>query len=84
MGYQVEERRISIDEVIDAYKKGTFQEVFGTVTAATIAYIKELRYKDFVMEFDVTGWKTAPELKHWLTGIREGKIEDKFGWMDKI
>ena len=84
MGYTVEERRISIDELIDAYKNGTFQEAFGTGTAATIAYIKELKYKDFVMAFDVAGWKTAPELRRWLTGIREGKIEDKYGWMYKI
>ncbi|MGN6615759.1 MAG: branched-chain amino acid aminotransferase, partial [Ilyomonas sp.] len=51
MGIKTEERKISIDEVIDAYKNGSLQEVFGTGTAATIAPIKELRYKDFVMTF---------------------------------
>ncbi len=63
MGFNVEERQLSIDDVIDAHKAGILYEVFGTGTAATISLIKELRYKDFVMEFDVEKWKTAPEVK---------------------
>ena len=84
MGITVEERRISIDELTDAYKNGLLQEVFGTGTAATIAMIKELKYKDYIMHFDVTTWKTAPKLKNWITGIRDGSIADKYGWMFKI
>jgi branched-chain amino acid aminotransferase len=45
MGYTVEERAISIDEIIDAHKAGTLREVFGTGTAATISMIKTLNYK---------------------------------------
>ena len=81
MGFEVVEKRISIDDLIDAYKAGILYEVFGTGTAATISMIKELRYKDFVMEFDVNSWKTAPTVKKWLTDIREGRREDKYGWM---
>ena len=84
MGFRVEERRLSIDDIIDAYKAGVLYEVFGTGTAATISMIKELRYKDFVMQFDVESWKTAPALKKWLTDIRESRREDKFGWMWKV
>lgn len=84
MGLEVEERMISIDEVIEAYKNGQLSEVFGTGTAATIACIKELRYKDFIMEFRVDTWKTAPELKKRLDGIREGKRTDTFNWMLKV
>ena len=84
MGFQVEERPISIDEITDAYKAGTLQEVFGTGTAATISLIKELRYKEFVMQFDVDKWKTAPTLKKWLSDIREGKRKDKYEWMWKV
>lgn len=84
LGLQVEERALSIDEVIDAYKAGEKIEVFGTGTAATISYIKELRYKDFVMHFDVNNWKTAPTVKSWLSDIREGKREDKYGWMYRV
>jgi branched-chain amino acid aminotransferase len=84
MGLTVEERPISIDELIDAYKAGELLEVFGTGTAATISLIKELRYKDFVMNFDVDKWQTAPTVKKWLTDIREGRREDKYGWMVKV
>ena len=84
MGYKVEERRVSIDELMEAYKKGELKEVFGTGTAATITLIRELRYKDFVMEFDVNTWKAGPTVKKWITDIREGRREDKYGWMYKV
>ncbi len=84
MGFKVEERDLSIQDVIDAYKAGVLYEVFGTGTAATISLIKELRYKDFVMHFDVDNWQTAPELKKRLNDIRYGMAEDKFGWMEKL
>ncbi len=84
MGFNVEERRLSIDEVIQAHKAGLLFEVFGTGTAATISLIKELKYKDYVMNFDVDKWQTAPELKKRLNDIRYGKAEDRFGWMHMI
>ena len=84
MGLKVEERKIHIDELLDAYKKGVLDEVFGTGTAATIAMIRELKYKDQVMQFDVNKLKTAPTLRKWITDIREGRREDKYGWMWKV
>jgi branched-chain amino acid aminotransferase len=84
MGFQVEERAISIDDVISAYKAGILYEVFGTGTAATISLIKELRYKDYVMEFDVNNWKTAPAIKNRLNEIRYGQVPDTHNWMVKV
>ncbi|MGB4770565.1 MAG: branched-chain amino acid aminotransferase [Chitinophagaceae bacterium] len=81
IGFSVEERALSIEEVMDAYRSGQLKEAFGTGTAATISYIKELRYKDFVMEFQTETWEAAPEVKRRLDAIREGKVEDRFGWM---
>jgi branched-chain amino acid aminotransferase len=83
-GFTVEERPLSIDEIIEAYKAGILYEVFGTGTAATITMIKELRYKDYVMEFNTDQWRTAPTIKKWLTDIREGRKEDTYGWMVKV
>ncbi len=83
-GFTIEERPLSIDEIIEAYKAGIFYEVFGTGTAATITMIKELRYKDFVMTFNTDEWRTAPTIKKWLTDIRNGRREDKYGWMVKV
>ena len=83
MGFKVEERPLSLDDVMDAYKAGLLYEVFGTGTAATISLIKELRYKDYVMKFDVDAWQTAPEIKKRLDDIRYGRREDTHGWMLK-
>ncbi len=84
MGYNVEEKLISVDDLIDAHKAGILYEVFGTGTAATISYIKELRYKDYVMNFDVDNWKAAPSLKERLNNIRYGIETDTHGWMYKV
>ncbi len=84
LGLMVEERRLSIDEIVEAYKKGTLREVFGTGTAATISPIKELAYKDFVMKFDVDKWTLAPEVKKRMADIKEGSAEDRFGWLVKV
>ena len=84
MGFNVEERSLSIDDVISAYNAGILYEVFGTGTAATISMIKELKYKDFVMKFDVDSWKTAPEVRSRLNAIRYGQASDNHGWMHKI
>jgi branched-chain amino acid aminotransferase len=84
MGFKVESRPLSVDDIVDAYKAGALFEVFGTGTAATISPIKELRYKDFVMTFDVDKWRTAPMIKKQLSDIKEGKVEDIHGWMYKV
>ncbi|MBK8086587.1 MAG: branched-chain amino acid aminotransferase [Chitinophagaceae bacterium] len=84
MGLKVEERHISIDEVVEAYKSGELKEVFGTGTAATISMIKELRYKELSMLFDTDKWTISPEVKRRLTAIREGKEADVHEWMYKI
>lgn len=83
-GIRVEERKISIDEVLAAYKAGRVTEVFGTGTAAVIAPIRELNYKGFAMKFDTNSYKISGGVKTWLNGIREGKIEDKYGWMWRV
>lgn len=84
MGYTIEDRRVNIDEIIEAYKAGELKEVFGTGTAAVIAPIKELRYKDFIMEFDPATFTTAAAVKARLSDIREGKAEDEYGWLVKV
>lgn len=83
-GLEVVERPLGMDEIEAAYREGSLKEVFGTGTAATISLIKELRYKDFVMEWDVNNWMVAPAIKKQLTGIREGRLEDTHDWMWKV
>ena len=84
MGHIVEERKLSIDEIMDAYKAGTLKEIFGTGTAATISFIKELKYKDFVMTFEVEKWTIAPEVKVRMDAIKYGEVSDTHNWMFKV
>lgn len=84
MGLEVEERSISIDEIVEQYNNGGLLEVFGTGTAATISNLCELKYQDFVMEFEVKNYKISTELKRRLDNIREGRVEDQHGWMFKV
>jgi branched-chain amino acid aminotransferase len=84
MGYEVEERNLSIDEIVEAHKKGLFQEVFGVGTAAVVSYICKLSYKDYSMDFDLDKLKVAPALKQHLNDIRVGNVPDKHNWLMKV
>lgn len=83
-GYTVEEGPVHIDDVVRAYQAGELKEAFGTGTAATISMIKELRYEDFTIKFDIENAKVAPTVKRVLTDIREGRRKDTRGWMFKV
>lgn len=84
MGLKVEERSLSIDEIIASHTDGSLKEIFGTGTAATIALIKELTYKEYSMQFDVTSWKIAPETGRRLDAVKYGTSPDTYGWMYKV
>ena len=81
LGYDVEERKLSIDEVIEAHKNGKLNEVFGTGTAAVISPVGEL-FDDgnkMIINNNEIG-PVAQKLYDTLTGIQWGKIDDPFGW----
>lgn len=84
-GYKVEERKISIDEIVEAYNNGKLDEAFGTGTAAVVSPVGTIAYKDINMNINngVMGKITA-ELYETITGIQLQKLEDKFGWVLKI
>jgi len=84
MGITVEEREVSIDELVEAYKTGEFTEAFGSGTAATIAKIEEINYQNFIMNFNPLNQPVADELKKRLTDIRDGLVPDTRGWMVKV
>ncbi len=82
---KVQERKISIDEVIDAHKRGTLEEAFGTGTAATIAHISLIGFegKDYELP-PVEGRIFSHRVSQELDNIRKGKVEDIHNWMYKI
>lgn len=83
-GVAVEERPVSIDEIVDAYKNGQLKEAFGTGTAASIAPIAEMTYKENVITLPpVENWETVNWLKKELDDIRYGRKKDSYGWICK-
>lgn len=80
-GYEVEERRISVDELVAAAKDGSLEEVFGTGTAAVVSPVNKLRYVDDVMDIgDGSIGELTQKLYDELTGIQWGEREDPYGW----
>jgi len=81
----VEERLLSVDELIGAAESGKLEEAFGTGTAAVISPIGELAYKD--KKYTVNDFKIGPvaqKLYDELTGIQWGKRPDAFGWTECV
>ena len=84
-GYEVEERKISAEELLQAQKDGILEEVFGTGTAAVISPVGKLRYKDDVMTIgDGTTGPLSLKLYETITGIQTGKLEDTLGWRVQV
>jgi branched-chain amino acid aminotransferase len=84
MGLEIEERPVTIDELVTAYRSGQLKEVFGTGTAATVSLIRELKYKEEVMLFNADDCKVANAVKSTMSGIREGRVPDNHGWLFKV
>lgn len=77
-GYQVEERAIPLDELMDA------DEVFCTGTAVGVAPVGTITYQDRRVEYNVGEESVSQKLYSILEGIKTGVIEDKKGWTIEI
>ena len=84
-GVPVEERRLSIAEVYEAYDNGTLEEVFGTGTAAVISPVGELCWED--RKIEINNGEIGPlsqKLYDTITGLQSGKLEDTFGYTVRL
>ena len=80
---KVSERKISIDEVLNAHASGSLQEIFGSGTAAVISPVGELKCGDTVL--NVGNGKVGPMAHRFfktLTDIQYGKAKDPLGWIE--
>jgi branched-chain amino acid aminotransferase len=84
-GWKVEERKISVKELVTALQQGRVQEAFGVGTAATIAAIELIGFEDhdYVLP-PVHERKYATRIYHELENIKRGKAPDPFGWVHAI
>ena len=84
-GIEVEQRDVNLDELKAAYKNGTFQDAFGTGTAATLSHISHIGYKDEVWELPaIETRKLSTEIKERMEGIKFDREPDTYGWMHKV
>ncbi|MCL1819341.1 MAG: branched-chain amino acid aminotransferase [Oscillospiraceae bacterium] len=79
-GERVEERLISIDEVVTAVKEKRLSEAFASGTAAVISPVGSFHYKGSEVPVRDDVGPMARKLYDTLTGIQWGKVEDTFGW----
>lgn len=84
MGVPVEERRLSVEELVEAYDRGTLEDAFGTGTAATIAHIRTITHGDKLMQLkDPAERELSNRIKEHLEAYKRGRVEDKHGWLVK-
>lgn len=79
------ERRISIDEIVDACNSGKLKEAFGAGTAAVISPVGKISVdgKDYKVG-DGNSGSTARKFFDALTGIQYGRDDDNLGWREYI
>lgn len=81
-GKPVVQRRISIEEVIEAHDAGKLQECFGSGTAAVISPVGEIKYKDRLLKLgNGQVGHYAAKFFDTITGIQYGRIEDTHNWI---
>lgn len=84
-GMEVEERQVSVKEIIKAAKDGSLTEVFGAGTAATIAQIEKIGYRDEIIVLpNVAEREFSNKVFHYLDNIKLGIEEDPDGWIFKV
>jgi branched-chain amino acid aminotransferase len=81
-GYKVNERKISIDEIITASQSGKLTEVFGTGTAAVISPVGEIQHQDTLLKINNGKiGSLSQRLYNEITAIQYGEKPDKYNWI---
>ncbi|WNG41370.1 branched-chain amino acid aminotransferase [Archangium minus] len=84
-GMKVSERKLAISELREAHKKGELREVFGTGTAAVISPVGGLGFQDGELRIgDGKVGEVSQRLYETVTGIQNGTLPDRHGWMSLI
>jgi len=85
MNYTVEERPVSINEIIAAHEKGELKDAFGTGTAALIAKISGFNFRGKYYELPPVEEREVCNLLYKeLENIRSSKVPDPYNWVMKI
>lgn len=81
LGYETEQRPVSLEELAEAFRQGTITEAFGAGTAAVVAPIQTIQLYGTDHQLPAyTPDSVHQQLKDKLTRIRTGAEEDVYGW----
>ena len=84
-GVEVEERKVTVDEIIEGLRNGTVTDAFGAGTAATIAHIAKIGFRDEIFELPpVEQRELSNKIKDYLDDLKTGKVEDEFNWCLRV
>ncbi|MEG1743451.1 MAG: branched-chain amino acid aminotransferase [Clostridia bacterium] len=84
-GYKVNERRVSIDEIVEAHKNGSLKEMFGTGTAAVISPVGMLDRRGNKMIINNGNIGSISQMLYdELTSIQWGAKEDSYNWSVEV
>jgi branched-chain amino acid aminotransferase len=84
-GYAVEERKVSVDEIVDAANKGELKDAFGTGTAAIVAKIAAINYKGTEYTLPNPEERAVSNYLYQTLGeIQTGLVPDNFNWIEKV
>ena len=84
-GIKVSERRLAMDEIINAIDTGNLQEAFASGTAAVVSPVGWIYYRN--REYAIAGGKIGAltkRLYNEILHIQYGTKDDPFGWRVKI
>ena len=85
LGIKVEERRVAVEEVIEAARNESLKDVFGTGTAATLAQVSSITYDNERFELPPLADRTlSNEIGKLLQDIKRGRVADTHNWIYKI
>ena len=84
-GIPVEERKVTVKEIIEGIKDGSVSECFGAGTAATIAHIVKMGFRDETLDINpIENREFSLKMSAFLDDLKAGKVEDTFGWTLKV
>lgn len=84
-GMKVEERKVTVEEIITACKEGRVQEAFGAGTAATIAPIKMIGFRGEKYELPAVETREFSNKVHrYMDDLKIGKEVDANNWVFNI
>ena len=85
MGIRAEERPVPIEEVLDAHEAGNLTEVFGVGTAATVAPVECIHYRERELRLAVEPQSSiSTQVRERLEAIQTGCAPDSHGWLMRL